>query len=50
MDGQSMNHSAEEVTAAYKQVITNTMPLRDERTAFTDANGFQLCMLWDKMK
>jgi hypothetical protein len=50
IDGQSMNHSAEEFTAAYKQFITNTMPLRDERTAFTDANGFQLCMLWDKMK
>ncbi|MDR2495575.1 MAG: DUF4136 domain-containing protein [Tannerellaceae bacterium] len=50
IDNQSMEHTAEEFTAAYKQFIANTMPLRDESTVFTDANGFKQCMQWDKMK
>ena len=50
VDNQSMEHTAEEFTSAYKQFIANTMPLRDESTVFTDANGFTQCMQWDKLK
>jgi hypothetical protein len=50
IDNQSLEHTAEEFTAAYKQFIANTMPLRDEATVFTDANGFKQCMHWDKLK
>jgi membrane-associated protease RseP (regulator of RpoE activity) len=51
IDNQSMGgHTAEDFTAAYKQFITNTMSLRDPKTVFTDANGFRLCMFWDKFK
>jgi hypothetical protein len=50
IDKLSMNRTAEEYTAAYKHFITNTMPFRDPETAFTDSNGFQYCMYWDKFK
>lgn len=45
-----MNYSAEEFSAAYKQFITNTMPYRNPKTQFADANGFKRCMLWDTFK
>lgn len=45
-----MDHSAEEFSSAYKKFITNTMPFRDPKTRFTDANGFTRCMLWDTFK
>ena len=44
---QSIEYSAEEFTAAYKQFITNTMKYRDTKTVFTDTNGFTRCMYWD---
>ncbi|MDR0537217.1 MAG: DUF4136 domain-containing protein [Tannerellaceae bacterium] len=50
IDNQSMEYTAEEFTAAYKQFIMNTMSLRDESTVFTDANGFKQCMFWNKLK
>ncbi|MDR1937522.1 MAG: DUF4136 domain-containing protein [Tannerellaceae bacterium] len=50
IDNQPMNHTAEEYTAAYKQFIMNTMPLRDPETLFTDANGFRYCMYWQEFK
>jgi C-terminal processing protease CtpA/Prc len=50
IDNQSMNHTAEEYTSAYKQFIMNTMSLRDPGTLFSDANGFRYCMHWDKFK
>jgi hypothetical protein len=50
IDNQSMEFTSAEFTAAYKQFIKNTMPLRDESTTFTDANGFKQCMFWDKLK
>jgi hypothetical protein len=48
IDSQPLNHSADALTAAYKQFITNTMQYRDAKTLFTDANGFAYCMYWDK--
>ena len=45
-----LNHSAEEFSSAYKQFITKTMPYRDPKTQFTDANGFKRCMFWDTFK
>ncbi|MDH6313848.1 hypothetical protein M2137_002639 [Parabacteroides sp. PFB2-10] len=47
---QRMNHTAEELTGAYKRFITNTMNLRDPKTQFKDANGFEFCMYWDSFK
>jgi hypothetical protein len=49
IDSHFLNHTAEEFTAAYKQFITNTIKYRDQKTLFTDANGFQFCMYWDKL-
>ncbi|MDR0429110.1 MAG: DUF4136 domain-containing protein [Tannerellaceae bacterium] len=48
IDNHPLNHSSEEFTAAYKQFITNTLKFRDPKTVFTDANGFQFCMYWNK--
>lgn len=48
IDNHLLNRTAEEFTIAYKQFITNTMKFRDPKTVFTDANGFQFCMYWDK--
>lgn len=45
-----MDHSAEEFSSAYKKFITHTMPYRDPKTTFTDANGFNLCMYWDPLQ
>jgi hypothetical protein len=49
VDSHPFNHTADEFTAAYKLFITNTMKYRDAKTLFTDANGFQYCMYWDKL-
>lgn len=45
-----MNRTVEQFTAAYKRFITTTMSMRDPKTLFTDANGFQYCMYWDPLK
>lgn len=45
-----MNRTADEFTTAYKRFVSNTMSLRDPKTRFTDANGFQYCMFWDPFK
>ena len=50
IDGNKMDHSAEEFSAAYKSFITNTMKYRDPKTRFTDASGFRRCMYWDTFK
>lgn len=47
IDGHTMNRSAEEFSAAYREFISGTMQFRDPSTLFTDANGFKGCMLWD---
>ncbi|MDR1623435.1 MAG: DUF4136 domain-containing protein [Tannerellaceae bacterium] len=48
IDNHLLNRTADELTATYKQFITNTMKYRDPKTIFTDVNGFQYCMYWDK--
>lgn len=50
INDQKMNYSAEEFSSAYKSFITQTMPNRDPKTLFTDANGFPRCMYWDTFK
>lgn len=50
INNQKMNYSAEEFSAGYKGFITSTMPYRDTKTQFTDANGFKRCMYWDTFK
>ncbi|MDR1343808.1 MAG: DUF4136 domain-containing protein [Tannerellaceae bacterium] len=50
IDNLTMEYSAEEYTAAYKQFITATLQYRDKSTIFADANGFGYCMYWDKFK
>lgn len=50
IEGQSLNLTAEEATAAYKAFITSTMKFRDPKTRFTDANGFTRAMFWDPFK
>ncbi|MDR1407835.1 MAG: DUF4136 domain-containing protein [Tannerella sp.] len=50
IDGKRMDYTAPEFTAAYRQFITNTLKLRDPGTRFTDANGFDGCMFWDRTK
>lgn len=50
INNQKMDYSAEEFSAGYKGFITTTMPYRDPKTQFTDANGFKRCMYWDTFK
>lgn len=47
---QKMDHSTDDFSNAYKRFITKTMQYRDPSTMYTDANGFQYCMLWDVFK
>lgn len=47
---QKMDHSTDDFSNAYKRFIKNTMQYRDPGTMYTDANGFQYCMLWDVFK
>lgn len=42
------NVSKDELTNGYKRFIIETMKYRDEKTRFTDANGYPDCMYWDK--
>lgn len=50
IEGQNIDYSIEEFTAAYHQFITNTMELRNPETRFTDSKGFSRCMYWDAFK
>ena len=47
INDHKLDNTAEELTAAYKGFITNTMQYRDPKSIFTDANGFKRCMFWD---
>lgn len=50
IENKTMNHTANEFSAVYRQFITNTTKFRDKSTRFTDANGFPDCMYWDSFK
>lgn len=50
IEGKDMTKTAEDYTASYKQFVSNSMKYRDEKTLFTDANGFDRCMYWNTFK
>ncbi|MDR3339226.1 MAG: DUF4136 domain-containing protein [Candidatus Symbiothrix sp.] len=43
------NNNAKSADSKYKQFILNTMPFRDEKTQFTNAEGFTKCMYWNPL-
>jgi len=50
INGISFNYSVEELDNGYRRFLIETMPLRDRRTRFIDANGFPDCMYWERSK
>lgn len=48
IQGQSFDHSSSQaLTEGYRRFIAETLSLRDQRTKYTDTNGFKECMFWD---
>jgi hypothetical protein len=47
INNKKFDHTKETLSAGYKRFISETMPLRDPSTQFTNADGFAGCMLWD---
>ena len=47
VQGHDFNHSVKSITSSYRRFISETMKLRDEKTRYTDINGFQNAMFWD---
>lgn len=51
IQGQSFDHSSSgALTEGYRRFLAETMEFRDERTKYTDSNGFSECMYWDVSK
>lgn len=50
INGIKFGYSLDELEGGYRRFIIESMPLRDKRTRFIDANGFPDCMLWDRNK
>ena len=50
IENKRMDYSVEEFTGAYRTFITKTIPYRDTKSRFTNADGFQNCMFWDTFK
>lgn len=50
INNSKFEYEIPETESAYRRFIIETMPLRDKRTRFIDANGFPDCMYWDKSK
>ncbi|MDR2773892.1 MAG: PDZ domain-containing protein [Tannerella sp.] len=50
IEDKRMDRTSQQLTAAYRRFIFNTLKLRDENTRFADANGFPDCMYWDEIK
>ena len=44
---KDFKYSSDELTKGYRRFISETMPLRDKKTRYTDINGFKDCMYWD---
>lgn len=42
------NSDVQGLESGYRRFIVESMPLRDKRTRFIDANGFPDCMYWQK--
>ncbi|MDR3218656.1 MAG: DUF4136 domain-containing protein [Dysgonamonadaceae bacterium] len=49
INGIKFNNNAKSADSKYKQFILNTMPFRNEKTQFTNAEGFTKCMYWNPM-
>ena len=48
VQGQPFSHSSSRsLTEGYRRFLSETMPLRDKKTRYTDSNGFRDCMFWD---
>jgi hypothetical protein len=50
IENKRMDYSVEEFTGAYRTFISKTIQYRDVHSRFTNADGFQNCMFWDKFK
>jgi hypothetical protein len=50
IEKKRMDFSVEEFTGAYRTFISKTIQYRDTESRFTNADGFQNCMFWDKFK
>ncbi|MDU1905535.1 MAG: PDZ domain-containing protein [Dysgonomonas sp.] len=50
INNNKFSYEIPEIESGYRRFIVETMPLRDKRTRFIDANGFPDCMYWDKSK
>jgi hypothetical protein len=49
INGIKINGNPKSADSDYKQFIYKTMPLRDSKTRFTNAEGFSKCMYWGKV-
>ncbi len=47
INGLKAEAKSSELSSAYRNFIEITMPFRDEKTKYTDANGYDKCMEWD---
>lgn len=50
INGIKFGYSSDELESGYRRFIIESMPLRDKRTRFIDANGFPDCMFWDRSR
>jgi hypothetical protein len=49
INGIKFNNNTKSADSNYKQFILKTMHLRDQKTQFTNADGFTRCMYWGKL-
>jgi hypothetical protein len=47
INDKKFNQTKEDLSAGYKNFITETMVLRDPATRFVNAEGFSECMFWN---
>lgn len=50
INGIKLEKKSQKSADKYKQFIYKTMPLRNPKTLFTNAEGFTRCMYWDQLK
>jgi hypothetical protein len=50
INDKELNKTVPQLSAVYRGFIKKTMNLRDEKTRFTDANGYPNCLYWDVLK
>lgn len=47
INNKKFDHTKESLSEGYKRFISETMVFRDQRTRFTNAQGFNECMFWN---